>query len=143
MARNNEAHERGDRNEKRVLALLLAHRPVWVLGAEQTVPHSLLDQRGTDIVVTTDRGPLAIQVKSSVVAGCRFRKAARDRGELDQLAVVVVASGGGVELAEEALLERLLAEVERVYWEKPAKEAHHGTPLTSRPFAALVSQLSR
>ena len=66
-------HERGQRNERRLLTLLTAPPfplPDWITGARLATPEE--DSHGIDVVVTTDAGTFYFQVKSSFQEKAKF-----------------------------------------------------------------------
>lgn len=63
-------NDRGAWNERRVLNALSSEPPAWVLETRAGTTDE--DRRGIDVVVSTDVGPLYLQVKSSRKGAERF-----------------------------------------------------------------------
>lgn len=63
-------HERGFRNEARVVEALSENKPAWVKSARISTRHE--DHNGIDVVVESDVGSLYLQIKSSVAGANSF-----------------------------------------------------------------------
>lgn len=82
---NTIAHERGLRNEQRVLfACQNPNRPSWMLSARIATKEE--DHNGIDIVIQSDIGKLFVQVKSSE----KGKEAFSERRRRARVAIIVV-----------------------------------------------------
>lgn len=108
------AAARGTKNEERALRLIQTHNgrlPEWVLSSRKGIREEDLD--GVDIVVTTDRGEIPLQVKSSLHGREKFLRNPRYSTKIYVLVV-------NDEKEDKALLWELRKALQNAYRSIPA-----------------------
>lgn len=105
-----DALRRGYNSEEKALGIINEFAFTWLKEARRT-KHGDYDHRGIDILVSTDRGDIYVQVKSSGGAMRRWRAKNRKRGfDISSYVVIIVGD------RERALVfSELREKLERAY----------------------------
>lgn len=100
----------GDKNEQRVLEILTAAHaagelPGWITAVRVATEEE--DAQGKDLIVTTDKGEVGLQVKSGRSGYVEFRR----RAEHAMIALVMVKK----RFTDQGVLKKALGELEEIH----------------------------
>lgn len=100
-----QGNVKGKRNEQRGLEILQSNKlPDWITSVRPASPEE--DAAGKDIIVTTDKGDIGLQVKSGLTTFLEFKR----KEHHDMIALVMIKSS----YTDKEILKEMLKELAEV-----------------------------